>query len=250
MSATRDESLELSDVKERFEASTVALAEVQQRLRDLTALQEKRLSASEGLERVSAQLAEFTAAATGAVEALLSAQVSATAAFESMRSVVDGTDLRQVAEGVLSIDRRLSEVEEDKKRVLDNLNRVLDERLDSLRAKVDSVAKVVAATDETQQRTLGDLEKRLEMLAAAFVRGEEAHAQQAQELRRSHDDLTHRLDKQDLLQKEKEEVAAELAHVRRELGSLSEDFEKLSAAAGEKALRKAGLKEGGSSLFG
>ena len=230
--SSRDQSLDLSDVKARFEESSAALDEVRQRLAVLAELQQKRMTASEELEQIAQRLTAFTTAAADAVDAIRTAQTTAAGAFDSLRAVVDATDLHRVAASVASLDRRISASDEHQRRALDDLRRELDGRLDAMVAGMGATERAVAEAQAAHERKLAELHEQVEALVAAVSRNEEARAKETADLRRMQEELGARIDNQHHLQREKERLEADLAQVRSELGALTQKFTRLSAVAG------------------
>lgn len=158
MPPTDDASLNLRDVQERFDTSTAALDEVQQRLRALTELQEQRTAAVDGLEQASAELSSLTSAATDSMAALQAAQASAIDAFQAMQSLADGTQLGEIRDGVASVDQRVTTTEAAVAALTDTFQQ-LDAKLDE--------RETIAGELETTKSELADLRARFEKLKDA-----------------------------------------------------------------------------------
>ena len=106
-----DNSLGLSEVRQRFEESTTSLTKVETQLRELLTQQQQRGDAIGGLKVASDQLGEFAASLTRVTQSLQEASRSSEAAFSAVKSAADGTDLKAIRDQVEALARKFDEQE-------------------------------------------------------------------------------------------------------------------------------------------
>jgi predicted nuclease with TOPRIM domain len=132
-----DNSLDLADVRERFEKSAASLEAVNTQARELAAQAESRAASTESLSDASRNLSEFTTSIASVVEGLRAAQESAEATFTAMRSVADGTDLKELKEMVEGLSSEVASTTE------------LEAKIEDLQAKLDeAIAEKTSLADE------------------------------------------------------------------------------------------------------
>ncbi len=121
-------TVSFTEVRERFEESANTLASAKEKLEALSAEAAGREEIRNSLKESSDEVKGFTQAAREAVETLSKAQADAAGAFESMKEVADGTDIKAIREGVVDIQKkldRISSLEAELKEVRDKYERLV-----------------------------------------------------------------------------------------------------------------------------
>ena len=92
--------LEFDAVVQRFAESVEALANVREQLRVLTKLRETEEKANASLQDTAGQVARFTAEAASILKGLEDAQTKAAEVLKSGADLLDGSELKGIAETV------------------------------------------------------------------------------------------------------------------------------------------------------
>ena len=123
MNEPQNGSLLLEDVVRRFADSEQALSRAREKLEALTALEQTQAAATEGLQEASASTKELVAAARQLILEADETQKIARSVLEAGAGLIDGTDLKELREGVAwtatavkdgfeRIEKRLGDVQE------------------------------------------------------------------------------------------------------------------------------------------
>ena len=122
--------LELDAVVRRFAESAEALTNVRRQLQVLTELREAEERANESLQDTAAHVAAFTAEAASILKGLEDAQVLVAEVLRSGAELLDGTELKGIAEAVKANSESISGV---------------DGRVDALDSKVTKLTNLMGA---------------------------------------------------------------------------------------------------------
>lgn len=122
--------LDLDAVVRRFTESAEALANVREQLRILNELRETEEKANASLQDAAGQVARFTAEAASTLKGLEDAQVKVAEVLKSGADLLDGTELKGIAEIVTANSHSISDV---------------DDRVDALDSKVAELVTLIGA---------------------------------------------------------------------------------------------------------
>ena len=100
MNEPQDGSLSLEDVVRRFADSEQALSRAREKLEALTALEQTQAGATHGLQEASASTKELVAAARQLILEADETQKIARSVLEAGAGLIDGTDMKELREGV------------------------------------------------------------------------------------------------------------------------------------------------------
>jgi hypothetical protein len=126
MTPPNDDSLSLTDVRERFTASASVLDDVRFKLQRIVDAEERRDAAALSLAESAAAAREFLAAAAAGAGDLADAQRTATALLAAAQSIIDGTELSSIRQVVERIDESRTESQAAINDGLQGLARALD----------------------------------------------------------------------------------------------------------------------------
>ena len=140
--------LELDAVVRRFAESAQALADVKEQLQALSEFREAEERVNASLHETAGQVARFTGQAASILKGLEEAQAMVAAVLQSGADLLDGTELKGIAETVKANSQSISTV---------------DGRIDALDAKVTDLLEIVgalkSATGQDMESLTGKLDK-------------------------------------------------------------------------------------------
>ena len=134
--------LEFDAVVRRFAESTEALANVREQLQALTELRKVEEKANASLQGSAGQVAEFTAEAARVLKGLEDAQVTVAEVLKIGADLLDGTELKGIAESVKANSQSIAAV---------------DKRVDALDSKVAELIGIVGTLQTTMEQGLDSL---------------------------------------------------------------------------------------------
>ena len=140
-------ALELDAVVRRFAESSEALANIKVQLQALTELRDSEERANASLQEAAGQISGFAAEAATILKGLEEAQAKVSEALQSGADLLDGTELKGIAEAVKSNSQSISGV---------------DGRIDALDAKVTELVSMVGALQTTVEQSTNSLTGRIE----------------------------------------------------------------------------------------
>jgi len=152
-----DGSLGIEEVKKRFLDSATALERAREQLAALISERESQVRTGEKLADASEKVSLFVDRAGKAAETLAAAQNEAVKTFDSMKSVVDGSDFREIKDEVEAISPRLEKLEELQSELSSANARVEDgvgaigprlEKLEQLQSELSAANARVHSTSE------------------------------------------------------------------------------------------------------
>ena len=139
--------LEFDAVVRRFAESVEALANVRKQLRVLTELRETEERANESLQEAAGQVARFTNEAASILKGLEDAQTKVAEVLKSGADLLDGTELKGIAETVKANSQSISGVHS---------------RVDALDSKVTELINIVGALQTTMGQDMDSLNGKIE----------------------------------------------------------------------------------------
>ena len=134
--------LEFDAVVRRFAESVEALVNVREQLRVLTELRETEEKANASLQDTAGQVARFTAEAASILKGLEDAQTKVTEVLKSGADLLDGTELKGIAETVKANSQSISGV---------------DSRVDALGSKVAELITMVGTLQTSLRQDVDSL---------------------------------------------------------------------------------------------
>ena len=143
--------LELDAIVRRFAESVEALASVREQLRVLTELRETEEKANASLQDTAEQVARFTAEAASILKGLEDAQSKVAEVLKSGAELLDGTELKGIAEAVKSNSESISGV---------------DGRVDALDSKVTELSATVGTLQTLIRQDVDSLKEDLQNVHA------------------------------------------------------------------------------------
>ena len=143
--------LEFDVVVQRFAESVEALASVREQLRVLTELRETEEKVNASLQDTAEKVAYFTAEAASILKGLEDAQTKATEVLKSGADLLDGTELKGIAETVKANSQSISGV---------------DSRLDTLDSKVAELNAMVDTLQTSIRQDIDGLKEDLQSVQA------------------------------------------------------------------------------------
>ena len=143
--------LEFDAVVRRFAESVEALANVREQLRVLTELRETEERANASLQETAGQVARFTNEAASILKGLGDAQTKVAEVLKSGADLLDGTELKGIAETVKANSQSISGV---------------DSRVDALDSKVTELINIVGALQTTMGQGMDSLNGKIESVHA------------------------------------------------------------------------------------
>ena len=139
--------LEFDAVVRRFAESTEALANVREQLQVLNAIREAEESANASLQQTAGQVAHFAAEAGRILKGLEDAQAKVAEVLKIGADLLDGTELKGIAESVKANSQSISGV---------------DSRVDALDSKVTELMRIVGTLQTTVEQGMVSLNQQLE----------------------------------------------------------------------------------------
>ena len=139
--------LEFDAVVRRFAESTEALASIRQQLQALTELRESEEKAKASLQETAGQVAQFVAAAAEILQGLEEAQTKVAEVLKVGGDLLDGTELRGIAESVKANSQAISGV---------------DSRVEALESKFSELIGVVGTVETAIQEGMNTLSGEIE----------------------------------------------------------------------------------------
>ena len=139
--------LEFDAVVRRFAESTEALANVRNQLEVLAQLREKEETAAVSLQEAADQVARFAAEATGILKGLEHAQAKVADVLTIGADLLDGTELKGIAETVKANSQSISGV---------------DSRVDALDTKVAELVSIVGSLHTAMEQDVDGLHRKLD----------------------------------------------------------------------------------------
>ena len=140
--------LELEAVVRRFAESAQALADVKEQLQVLSEFREAEERVNASLQETAGQVARFTGQAASILKGLEEAQAKVAAVLQSGADLIDGTELKGIAETVKANSQSIATV---------------DGRIDALDAKatelLDFVGALKAALGQDMESLTGKLDR-------------------------------------------------------------------------------------------
>ena len=140
-------ALELDAVVRRFAESSETLANIRVQLQALTEIRDSEKRANESLQDAAGQVAGFSAEAASILKGLEDAQAKVAEVLQSGADLLDGTELKGIAEAVKANSQSISEV---------------DSHIDALDAKVTELISMVGALQTTVEQSTNSLNGRIE----------------------------------------------------------------------------------------
>ena len=144
-------ALELDAVVRRFADSAEALANVRDQLQALKELRDSEERANASLQEAAGHVSEFTAKASSILNGLEEAQTKVAEVLQSGADLLDGTELKGIAETVKANSQSISGV---------------DTRVDALDAKVAELISLVGALQARLEQDMKGLDERIESVHA------------------------------------------------------------------------------------
>ncbi len=139
--------LEFDAVVRRFAESVEALANVREQLRVLTELRETEEEANASLQDTAGQVARFTAEAASILRGLEDAQTKVAEVLKSGADLLDGTELKGIAETAKANSQSISNV---------------DSRVDALDSKVAELIAMVGTLQTSIRKDVDSLKEDLQ----------------------------------------------------------------------------------------
>ena len=139
--------LEFDAVVRRFAESVEALANVREQLRVLTELRETEEKANASLQDTAGQVARFTAEAAGILKGLEDAQTKVAEVLKSGADLLDGTELKGIAETAKANSQSISNV---------------DSRVEALDSKVAELIATVGTLQTSIRQDVDSLKEDLQ----------------------------------------------------------------------------------------
>ena len=139
--------LEFDAVVRRFAESVEALANVREQLRVLSELRETEEKANASLQDTAGQVARFTAEAASILKGLEDAQTKAAEVLKSGADLLDGTELKGIAETAKANSQSISNV---------------DSRVDALDSKVAELIAMVGTLQTSIRQDVDSLKEDLQ----------------------------------------------------------------------------------------
>ena len=139
--------LEFDAVVRRFAESVEALANVRGQLRVLTELRETEEKANASLQDTAGQVARFTAEAASILKGLEEAQTKVAEVLKSGADLLDGTELKGIAETAKANSQSISNV---------------DSRVDALDSKVAELIAMVGTLQTSIRQDVDSLKEDLQ----------------------------------------------------------------------------------------
>ena len=139
--------LEFDAVVRRFAESVEALANVREQLRVLSELRETEEKANASLQDTAGQVARFTAEAASILKGLEDAQTKAAEVLKSGANLLDGTELKGIAETAKANSQSISNV---------------DSRVDALDSKVAELIAMVGTLQTSIRQDVDSLKEDLQ----------------------------------------------------------------------------------------
>lgn len=134
--------LEIDAVVRRFAESSEALANIRVQLQALTELRESEERANASLQETAGQVARFASEAAQILEALEGAQAKVAEVLKVGADLLDGTELKGIAESVKANSKATSGV---------------DSRVEALESKVGELLGIVGTLQTTIQQDITTL---------------------------------------------------------------------------------------------
>lgn len=144
-------SLEFDAVVRRFAESAEALANVRNQLQVLTELREAEERANANLQDAAGQVALFASAAANILMGLEEAQAKVAEVLKIGVDLLDGTELKGIAETVKANSQSISGV---------------DSRVDILDSKITELLSIVGALQTTMGQDMDGLNQKIESVHA------------------------------------------------------------------------------------
>ena len=144
-------ALELDAVVRRFAESSEALANVRMQLQALTELRDSEERTNASLQEAAGQVSGFAAEAASILKRLEEAQAKVAEVLQSGADLLDGTELKGIAETVKANSQSLSGV---------------DSRMDALDSKVTELISMVGALQSATEQSTNSLNGRIESVHA------------------------------------------------------------------------------------
>ena len=139
--------LEFDAVVRRFAESVEALANVREQLRVLTELRETEEKANASLQDTAGQVARFTAEAASILKGLEDAQTKVVEVLKSGADLLDGTELKGIAETAKANSQSISNV---------------DSRVEALDSKVAELIATVGTLQTSIRQDVDSLKEDLQ----------------------------------------------------------------------------------------
>lgn len=139
--------LEFDEVVRRFSESTEALAGVREQLKVLAELRESEEKANASLQESAGQVAQFAAEAERVLKGLEDAQARVAEVLKIGADLLDGTELKGIAESVRANSESISGVHT---------------RVDALDSKVAELIGVVGTLQATVEQGIGRLNAQMQ----------------------------------------------------------------------------------------
>ena len=143
--------LDFNAVVRRFAESAEALTNVRSQLQVLTELRETEERVSANLQETAGQVARFAAEAASVLKGLEEAQAKVAAVLEIGADLLDGTELKGIAETVKTSSQSISGV---------------DSRVEALDAKVTDLISIVGALQTAMGQDMDSLNGKIESVHA------------------------------------------------------------------------------------
>ncbi len=139
--------LEFDAVVRRFAESADALANVRNQLEALAQLREREEAATASLKEAADQVARFAAGATSILKGLEDAQAKVADVLTIGADLLDGTELKGIAETVKANSQSISGV---------------DSRVDALDTKVTELVSIVGSLQTAMEQDVDGLHRKLD----------------------------------------------------------------------------------------
>lgn len=151
MNEPQNGSLELEDVIRRFADSEQALSRAREKLEALTALEQTQTAATQGLQEASASTKELVAVARQLILEAEETQQTARAVLAAGAGLIDGTDLKELRDGVARTATAIKEGFESVEKLVGEV-RERDQKIAQLEAEVNRRTEVLSGR---QRKKLG-----------------------------------------------------------------------------------------------
>ena len=143
--------LELDAVVRRFAESTEALSKIRAQLQALTELREAEQRTNESLQETAGQVSQFTAVAAEILQGLEEAQTKVVEVLKVGADLLDGTELKGIAESVNANSEAISGV---------------DGRVEGIESKVAELIGIVSTLQATIEQDMEALNGKMENIHA------------------------------------------------------------------------------------
>ena len=144
-------TLELDAVVRRFAESSEALADVRVQLQALTELRETEEQANASLQETADQVARFVAEAASILKGLEDAQTKVADVLKIGADLLDGTELKGIAETVKANLQSISSV---------------DSRVDALDSKITDLIRIAGTLQTTVEQGMDSLDQEMKSVHA------------------------------------------------------------------------------------